>query len=538
MKKTFQVAVTILLFSAPSFAQDPVWISNSDIKEVKIYQQGAMVSRTAKTMVNQGVQELIFDGLSPFINPQSIQVKGLGDATILSVQFQQNYLKEKRKSAEVLQLEGLLDSLQVKSMQVKNKLSVLGDAQALLQSNKMVGGSNNGLAADKLEQVTDYFMRKMTALKEEQLQTQQKEKKLSEQVAKVQQQLNQLQQKRQQSTGTIVVRLDARSRGAASFELNYIIATNVSWIAFYDIRATDVQAGKVDLVHKAKVNQSTGEDWDKVKLSLSTGNPALGTERPVLHPWYLDFLSSHQKTRHAEHMGQYDQAMPAMAEGALMKVEDKNQMTTVAVRAEEQTLAANFEILQPYSIPSDGQDYQVDIQRHALNARFQYVAVPKLDTDVFLTARVSGWEALSLSPGAANVYFEDAFTGETYIDPAAVNDTLVLSLGRDKRIVVKRDKLTDLSGTKLLGSTKQRSLGFEISVRNGKKESIDLVLLDQVPGSMQKDIEVRVEELSGAAHNTETGELSWKLKIASGETVKKRFGFTVKYPKDKVVLGL
>lgn len=538
MKKTFQVAVTILLFSAPSFAQDPVWISNSDIKEVKIYQQGAMVSRTAKTMVNQGVQELIFDGLSPFINPQSIQVKGLGDATILSVQFQQNYLKEKRKSAEVLQLEELLDSLQVKSMQVKNKLSVLGDAQALLQSNKMVGGSNSGLAADKLEQVTDYFMRKMTALKEEQLQTQQKEKKLSEQVTKVQQQLNQLQQKRQQSTGTIVVRLDARSRGAAAFELNYIIATNVSWIAFYDIRATDVQAGKVDLVHKAKVNQSTGEDWDKVKLSLSTGNPALGTERPVLHPWYLDFLSSYQKTRHADDMVQYQQAMPAMAEGALMKVEDKNQMTTVAVRAEEQTLAANFEILQPYSIPSDGQDYQVDIQRHALNARFQYVAVPKLDTDVFLTARVSGWEALSLSPGSANVYFEDAFTGETYIDPAAVNDTLELSLGRDKRIVVKRDKLTDLSGTKLLGSTKQRSLGFEISVRNGKKESIDMVLLDQVPGSMQKDIEVRVEELSGAAHNTETGELSWKLKIASGETVKKRFGFTVKYPKDKVVLGL
>ena len=538
MKKTVQVAVTFLLLSAPSFAQDPVWISNSDIKEVKIYQQGAMVSRSAKTTLNQGVQELVFDGLSPFINPQSIQVKGLGDATILSVQFQQNYLKEKRKSDEVLQLEELLDSLQVKSMQLRNKLAVLGDAQALLQSNKTVGGSSNGLAADKLEQVTDFFLRKMIALKEEQLQTQKKEKKLSEQLAKVQQQLNQLQQKRQQSTGTIVVRLDARSRGAASFELNYIIATNVYWTAFYDIRATDVQAGKVDLVHKAKVNQSTGEDWDKVKLSLSTGNPALGTERPVLHPWYLDFLSSYPKSRRADDMAQYQQAMPAVAEGAVMKVEDKQQMTTVAVRAEEQTLAANFEILQPYSIPSDGQDYQVDIQRHALNARFQYVAVPKLDTDVFLTARVSGWEALSLSPGAANVYFEDAFTGETYIDPAAVNDTLELSLGRDKRIVVKRDKLTDLSGTKLLGSTKQRSLGFEISVRNGKKESIDLVLLDQVPGSMQKDIEVRVEELSGAAHNTETGEVSWKLKISSGETVKKRFGFTVKYPKDKVVFGL
>ncbi|MBK7888330.1 MAG: DUF4139 domain-containing protein [Bacteroidetes bacterium] len=67
---------------------------------------------------------------------------------------------------------------------------------------------------------------------------------------------------------------------------------------------------------------------------------------------------------------------------------------------------------------------------------------------------------------------------------------------------------------------------------------MSILLYDQIPLTMQKDIEVKVEELSGGEHNTETGEVKWKLQIPAGETAKKRLSFKVKYPKDKQILGL
>ena len=99
MKKTL-LFMLLILNSSLLFSQERIRINNTDIKEVKIYQNGALVTRTGKAVVNLGNQEVIFDGLSPYINPQSITVKGLGDATILSVNYKQNYLTANRKTKE------------------------------------------------------------------------------------------------------------------------------------------------------------------------------------------------------------------------------------------------------------------------------------------------------------------------------------------------------------------------------------------------------------------------------------------------------
>ena len=241
--------------------------------------------------------------------------------------------------------------------------------------------------------------------------------------------------------------------------------------------------------------------------------------------------------------GAVPMAAPAMQEmsvaaGARDMEDGKADMKAIEVTVSQNALNASFDIMTPYTIPSDGQEYQVEIQKYNLQAEYNYVAIPKLDADAFLTAKITGWEDLSLSPGGANIYFDGAYVGESYLNPAESNDTLEISLGRDKRIVIKREKLKDLSGNKLFGGNKERSLSYDFTVKNGKKEAISLILLDQVPVSMQKEIEVKTEELSGAEYNTETGEIKWKIQLPAGETAKKRLTFKVKYPKDKQIMGL
>lgn len=538
MKNTFRLLVILIAITFSAKAQDPIWVSNSDVKEVKIYQTGAMVLRTAKATLSPGLQEIVIDGLSPYINPQSIILKGTGDATILAVSFQQNYLTEQKKSKEIVNLEDDLDSLNHRLQQIKNRNVVLTEAQNLLMANKSIGGATNGVVVDELELVVDYFLKKMNELKEEQLASVAKEKKLNDQIKKLQQQLNVIRQKQQQSTGNIIVRVNVNSKTNTNFEFSYVIANNVSWYPFYDIKVKDVNS-PAELVYKAKVSQSTGEDWNQVKIGLSTGNPSIGSERPQMSPWFLNFYAPMYQLQGVRKDNQRMEQAPMMSSGeAASDANSLKEMTTIPVMMNENQLSTSFDIQGAYSIPSDGQEYQVEVQKFTLKSTYNYVGLPKLDGDAFLTASVTGWEELSLSPGGANVYFDGAFVGESFINPAETSDTLEISLGRDKRIVMKREKLKDISGNKFFGGNKERTLAFDISVKNGKKEAVTMFLYDQVPLSNQKDIEVKIEEMSGAQYNSETGEIKWTLTLAPGETVKKRLAFKVKYPKDKQIMGL
>jgi uncharacterized protein affecting Mg2+/Co2+ transport len=114
-------------------------------------------------------------------------------------------------------------------------------------------------------------------------------------------------------------------------------------------------------------------------------------------------------------------------------------------------------------------------------------------------------------------------------------DTLNLTLGKDKRIVVKKEKLKDFSSVKFLGSNKKQVFTYELTVKNNKKETVQMLLKDQYPLSTNKEIEVELTETSGAANNTELGVLTWKLELAPGEVKKLRVSYGVKYPKDKYV---
>jgi uncharacterized protein (TIGR02231 family) len=426
----------------------------------------------------------------------------------------------------------------MKLQQSRNRIAVLNETQNLLLANKSIGGANNGVLADELEPMVEYFIKKLAELKQEHLEETNKERKINEQLIRLQQQLQVIKSKSDQPTGNIIVRLNAGTRGMAGFEFSYVINNAVSWYAFYDLKAKDTKS-PFELVYKAKVNQNSGEDWNQVRISLSTGNPSIGNEKPTLYPWMLNFYQPVVYQKGATRGQDMPMAAPVMQEMVIAAgAKEQEDMKAIPVVMNQNALNATFEILTPYTIPSDGQEYQVEIQKYEMKAEYNYVAIPKLDADAFLTAKITGWEDLSLSPGGANIYFDGAYVGESFINPAASNDTLEISLGRDKRIVVKRETLKDLSGNKLFGGNKERSLSYDITVKNGKKEAISLLLLDQVPVSMQKDIEVKTEELSGAEYNTETGEIKWKLQLPAGETMKKRLSFKVKYPKDKQIMGL
>lgn len=196
-------------------------------------------------------------------------------------------------------------------------------------------------------------------------------------------------------------------------------------------------------------------------------------------------------------------------------------------------LGYEFEIRQPYTIPSDGKSVAAEIGRYRLPAVYTYRSTPKIDKDAFLVAETTDWAKLNLLEGEANVYFENTFVGKSILSPREAGDTLRFSMGRDRGIRIERTKESDYSARRAVGSNQTQTMGWKLTVRNTRTEPVVLILTDQLPVSRNSSITVTEEELSGGTLDKETGTVTWRLELKPGEQRELKLRYAVKYPKGR-----
>lgn len=523
----------------------------SKITEATVFTSGAQVTSEGIAAIPAGTSDIVFENLSPYINSNTIQAKGEGSFTILSVVHRYNYLNQGAKPKELIVLEDSLEILNT-NLQLQQALrNVYVNEEAMLLANKEVGGENNGINAIELEKIANLLRNRLTDLAMKKLEIQAKEKKLNEQSSRIRKQINELNQGRNKSTGEIVITVSAKAPLTGKINVSYLVGS-AGWWPSYDLRAKD-NSSPIALTYRAKVYQSTGYDWKNVKITLSTGNPNLSGSKPVLNPWWLQFYSPSAYRKKKQSGGSLAPvSMPSEGyDGDANKLEEvtisKDALTAEPVKAlsssryvevDENQTTTEYNIDIPYTIPSDGKEYLVEIQQLSIPAMYSYYCAPKIDNDAFLLAKITGWDKYNLISGEANIYFEDTYVGKSYLNTASTTDTLDISLGRDKNVSITRQKLVDFSEKKIIGLNKKETSTYEISVRNKKKDAIEIQIDDQMPLSSNNEIVVEVLETGKADYNKESGKLTWKMKIAPAETQKVKFGYSVKYPKDKVITNL
>jgi uncharacterized protein (TIGR02231 family) len=537
MKTILMLAVWII--SIQSFAQSSQ-NANSRITDVTVFLNRAQVTRQVKTQLFPGKTNLIVGGLTSLLDPQSIQVTGKGNFIILGTSHQQNYLSELNMPKAMKSLKDSLDLLQKHVMLEQSQKEILNKEEQMLMSNQKIGGANQNLTVAELKSMADFYRSRLSDIVSSRMKEDDKIKKLNEQIVKLQQQINSQNEMYQRNTSEIVISLSSEAQTGAEFEISYVVG-NAGWVPQYDIRAINTKS-PLQLSYKANVFQSTGEEWKNVKLKLSTANPNEGGLKPELIAWYLDFYQPvvYRNFEKKAYPSPPSMAMRKADSSGDMAKEEAAPASTMAefVSTIQTSLNTEFDISLPYTVSSANKPTLVDIRNYELKAEYNYSAAPKLDKDAFLLAKATGWEELSLLPGEANIFLEGTFTGKSFIDPNNIKDTLSLSLGRDKRIVVKREKQKELTSRKFIGTNQKETYAWEISIRNTKAEAIKISLEDQIPVSQKSQIEVTATDLAGAKYNKDTGKLSWDLNLQPNETKKIVFKYEVKYPKDKQVNGL
>jgi hypothetical protein len=568
--------------------------AHSLLKTVTVYKSGAELSHTVSSVLQQGNNELVIEGISNQLDINSIQVSCPSGVTIMSIEFSNNYLHAAESSARIKLLYDSLTMVQIELDRINASLATTADLLEVLKANRNIKGSQ-GLSVAELMKLMDYYKSKSNELQHESSTQRERQKRIATQLDAIKAQIKEEEKKNSRISGRIFLQLSVAAAGKADFKVSYI-TQNAFWTPYYDIRVDDIKS-PLKLVYKAKLVQTTGIDWKQVKLALSTSVPNQWGNAPLLRSWFLSYINpvaamenglarnriqSFAETKaelnevvvtgyRTRPSGNKDEKPIYVVNGAIMSEEEYGKINPAAIARTEvlaqaaavatygsragngvilvtlkdgledyvsitdNELNVTFEIELPYDVPANGKEQTAILKEYSVASLYKYYAVPKLDMDAYLLAEVANWERLNLLPGEANIIFEGTYVGKSFIDPNSTSDTMNLTLGRDKRVVVKREKMIDYSSVKFLGANKLQKITYELSIKNNKKDAVKLMLKDQYPLSTSKDIEVELIDNGEASINKDLGILTWKIELQPGESKKLRFAYTVKYPRDKLL---
>lgn len=568
--KTYIIALFALLIAFPvqGWAAEPIneVDADSQIGAVTVFLKGAQVNRNAEVLLRRGGNKVFFRGLAKNIDPKSIQVKAPNEILINSVTIETNYLN---LNAHKPRVKLLNDSLQILADLVDeshNQRSNLGEEKNMIMANQKIASEKEGLNIDQLKATTEFFRKRLFDLSDRMRKIDLELREHSKRQKQIRAQLKELKYVRNQPSNDIAIVFNSFGTRKVPIELSYVVQ-DARWVPRYNLRAEN-SSSPINLEYQADVFQNTGVDWPQVELTLSTGNPQLGGAQPEIQPWKLYVQAppppapkrSSKKAEMAmsapaaeydavdeeysddfgngDEWGEEEEAPTPNA--AFFDTDAYKEVTTLAdyTVVNEGATTAEFQISIKQDVPSGNKPQQVTVQSSELPSDFRHFGVPKVDKDAFLVSEVTGWEGLNLLPGYVQIFFEGTYVSESYIDPAYTDDTLRFSLGRDKRVVIEREQLKDYNEKKIFGSQVERTFAYQIKVRNTKDEAVSIRLEDQIPISQDKSIVVKVEEISGANLDAESGLLYWDMDIAGSETKEVKLIFSVKYPKNMTVPGL
>jgi uncharacterized protein (TIGR02231 family) len=516
---------------------------SSSVERVTVFFRGAELVHTAKAVLTKGSNEVCVEGLSPDADLSSIKVKATG-AVVSAFAFSVNHLGQTALSAEAQKLKDALQQQQKAVEAISIEIKIAAATLSLLQKSveKTASGSENGLSIDDLVKTIAYYQSKAAEIEKTLSEKRERQAEMNKRTQELQAQFDQEALKNNKRTGLLKLSLTAPADRQCELRVSYYTAS-ASWTPYHDIQISETDK-PVKIVSKASVRQVTGINWEKVHISLSTAVPSTGKVAPLFHAWFLQYYEPMPRRDMKKSVVMLEAAQNSYSYETLEEKAFEPDLADLApqsmndhVSRSENELNATFDIDLPYTIPGNGKEQNLELKTQEVAATFKYYCAPKLDYETYLLAEIAEWEKLNLLSGNANVTYDGTYLGEAYIDAASTQTNLSLTLGADKRVAVKREKLKDFSSTGFFGSEVKQEFAWQITVRNNRNTAIRMVLKDQYPISTIKEVTVELSKDSTppTVNKTDLGVVSWENDMKAGETQVFKFIYTVKYPKNKTL---
>lgn len=500
-----------------------------DVKQATLFLQGAKVFGSTNVSLQKGKNTVHIINLPNDIDENTYKINLQKNTTLLSITPQNNYLKNDEMSEGEKKLEVERKKLQRQVSLLNIQIKNLTGEQNIINDNLKVSTNDKSTPQDQLIKLTEFYRKRMLEIDNQVFLLNEQKSGFDENIAKITKQFTEEQTHKNQNKKELLLEILADQEMNINLGVSYIVS-NAGWVPSYDLRAESTKMS-LEIVYKGKIYQKTGQDWNNVKLFVSTYRPSYNQNRPILSPLYVTEYAPYNSQK--ELAGYSINAKADMTNAYQMRAVEVAALSQIPIATvSDNQMNVMYELKFNQTIVSQEKEQYVILDKKEVNATYKYHTVPKLNNQVFLMAFVKNWQNLNLISGEANIYFEDNYIGKTNITSNYIKEEFPISLGVDERITVKRVKVEDKTSQKTFNSNKWETESYQIHVRNNTKENIDLEILDQLPISENSKVSVKALEIGNGNFDEKTGTILWNRKVVSGGSDIINFSFEVKYPKD------
>ncbi|GGG66614.1 DUF4139 domain-containing protein [Epilithonimonas arachidiradicis] len=515
-------------------AQKPIF-SEAKLKSVMLYEQSAELYSNTTFKIPKGSSEIVIANIAEDIDESSIKIGSKSKVSVLTYRFTDDEdfykieLDKKNPEHRVV-----LDSISLMEKKIKDltiQKTSLVNSIGILDKNQTINSGSTSYSKE-LEKLIEYYQKKRIDLSLQLDNVENDISKLNVKLGKLQTKFD-LNSKEMENypKGKLVVQVSSDVDELVNLDIKYSVR-EASWRPYYDVVIPDINS-KTKLLYKALIRQNSGLDWKNVELHLISGFPNVHKNIPNLYDWNL----------------YYQQPVPIVKEELAYGTKNTPQadrayekdIESVVVRASafQNQLNVGYDLKDLYTILSNDQDNSINLDINEIPATYTYYTIPKMDKTVFLVAELDNLDKYNLINAEANIIFQDTNVGKTSLNTENTDNKLLLTLGDDRRVSIKRDLIKDKTMEKSISSSnKEQQYAYQFTIRNNKNEKIKLRIKDQVPVSTDKQIIISMVNKGGATYDEKTGDLTWDIVLNANETRKIDFSFKVNSLKNKVLLGL
>jgi uncharacterized protein (TIGR02231 family) len=508
------------------------------VTSVTVYPSGALINRTRQIDFDAtGMKTVVFVDLPGILDPQSVRLKAHGSAVASIVDLDIILLHHTPESSDLRlkEAQSRLQSLRDQSDDIKAALEDLERQRTLLDGLKLIpAGDRTSLPSlGQIKGLIELSYKEREKLRSEIRGLERDLDVLAGKIRSAEKEIDALRNKTKWQTYNAVAHLDVSKAGTLILNLEYTVS-GAWWKPEYAVRAED-DSKTISLELRARIRQTTGEDWSDVILSVSTARPSRALILPPVTPWYLQFI---EPLRVSPVPAPRPKDKKAWHEKKLKGgVSDQMEARPVESEVHGGTVAS-FRVPGRTSLPGDGTEKILTLQEHELPAQLGWRAAPMLAQEVFLFAEIENKTGLALLPGKCQMFLDGVYTGQARLSATPSGDTFKLFLGVDRDVEVKRElieKKEDHGG--FISKEKVHHYVYKFTARNHRKRPVKLTLQDRIPVPTHADIKVKwqADPLPG---KNEKGVLTWDLAIDPEASKAIELSYVISYPRDKDLVVL
>ena len=545
MKKT-TLLILFVFFSLPTPGHTSQFVS-SQITEVTLFSNQAMVVREGQTHLKPGMNELLVETTAFNVDKDSVSAQIFGNGEMVSVQIKQIPLADFPQD-QVNTLSKKLRKLKQSRKGLSDKKRVLAKKESFLEG--LIAFSKTQIpkevqtrypSMEDVQETLSFIGSTSTVIYAESQVLDIALEDMDREIAKVQKELAAVSGRTRASKQAIEILFNATQEETVQLNVQYLV-NRARWQPLYKV-SVPLDLSELDLTMFARISQKSGEDWKKTALSVSNVIPVKGVRFPDISPWQLDLPRPEFARLKRSQVKLMAEASDAMEQDEEIQSSPSAPAEYTSASAKELPLSFEYKMPFPVNIESRDQFSILPLLTKKLSADTFHYSVPGQTSLTFLVADAKADK--ELLAGKLNVYFGGRYIGNTYLSEKKPAEPFSLNLGADRNVKIHRKKLKDKIKETYFGTIQRdtvvRSFSYKITAENTKDKPVTLKIVDRVPVTRTDKIEVKDIRLSPTPTESNTqdkeGVHLWVFQLSPGEIQEIDLDFTVAYPKGFNPLG-